>query len=232
VCYEQITCPECSSFNLKKNGKTKNKKQKYYCKSCGRQFIARYTYQGCRPEISSLILKMTLNSSGIRDISRVLSISTNTVLKAIRLAAQKLPALRPPAHAQTVELDEFWSFVGKKKNQRWTWLGLTSSTRRIGAVVHGRRTDANCRKLLEKYKGSQIKQFASDDWQSYQKCVPAERHYIGKDKTQRIERKNLNFRVHLKRLARKTIAFSKNEEMHDAVLNLYIQHSNFRQHKF
>jgi len=227
VCYQQITCPQCSSFNLKKNGKTGNKKQKYYCRDCRRQFITDYTYQGCRREISSLILKMTLNGSGIRDISRVLSISTNTVLTAIRAAAENLPRLRPPAKAQTVELDEFWSFVGKKKNQRWTWLGLTSSTRRIGAVVHGRRTDANCRKLLRKYQNSRIEQFASDDWQSYQKCVSAERHYIGKDQTQRIERKNLNFRVHLKRLARKTIAFSKNEEMHDAVLNLYVQHGNF-----
>ncbi len=232
MCYEKITCPACSSFNLKKNGKTRNKKQKYYCHNCSRQFITRYTYQGCRPAISSLILKMTLNSSGIRDISRVLAISTNTILKTIRLAADKLPPLRPPNHAQTVELDEFWSFVGSKKNQRWTWLGLTSTTRRIGAVVHGRRTDANCRKLLAKYQNSRVKQFASDDWQSYQKFVPSKLHHIGKDKTQRIERKNLNFRIHLKRLGRKTIAFSKNEEMHDAVLNLYIQHGNFYQHKF
>ena len=232
MCYQQIACPHYSSFNLKKNGKTRNKKQKYYCKACGRQFITDYSYQGCRPEISSLILKMTVNSSGIRDISRVLSISTNTVLKAIGEAARRLPLPRPPKHANAVELDEFWSFVGKKKNQRWTRLGLTTSTRRVGAVRRGRRTDANCRKLLEKYQNSRIKKFASDDWQSSQKCVPAERHYIGKDKTQRIERKNLNLRIHLKRLGRETIAFSKNEEMHDAVLNLYIQHGNFRQHKF
>ena len=232
MCYEKITCPDCASFNLKKNGKTQNKKQKYYCKECGRQFITDYTYQGCRPVVRSLIVPMTLHGSGIRDISQVLSIATNTVLKMIRQAAQELPDLRPPIQAQRVELDEFWSFVGKKKNQRWTWLGLTSSTRRIGAVVHGRRTDANCRKLLEKYKDSRIKQFVSDDWQSYLKSVPAQLHYIGKDKTQRVERRNLNFRTHLKRLGRKTICFSKSEQMHDAVLNLYVHHSNLRQHKF
>jgi len=133
-------------LNLKKNGKTRNKKQKYQCKDCLKQFITRYSYQGCRPKIRSLILKMTLNSSGIRDISRVLSISTQTVLKTIRQAALKLPRLYPPTKAQTVELDEFWSFVGNKSNQRWTWLGLTSSTRRVGAVVNGRRTDKNCQK--------------------------------------------------------------------------------------
>ncbi|MGI8466916.1 MAG: IS1 family transposase [Pyrinomonadaceae bacterium] len=125
MCYQKINCPHCSSFNLKKNGKTQNKKQKYLCQNCGKQFITDYTYQGCRPEISSLILKMILNSSGIRDISRVLAVSTNTILKIIRLAAEKLPDLRPPTKAQTVELDEFWSFVGSKKKRRWTWLGLT-----------------------------------------------------------------------------------------------------------
>ncbi len=231
MCYEKITCPHCSSFNLKKNGKTRNKKQKYCCKDCRQQFITDYTYQGCRVEIRRLILKMTLNSSGIRDISRVLSISVNTVLKEIRQAAEKLPRLRPPAKAQTVELDEFWSFVGSKSNQRWTWLGLTSSTRRIGAVVNGRRTDKNCRQLLMKYQNSCISEFASDEWQSYPKYIPTELHYIGKDKTQRVERMNLNFRLHLKRLGRKTIAFSKNDEMHDAVINLYVHHHNFRQHK-
>ncbi len=153
---------------------------------------------------------MTLNSSGIRDISRVLEISVNTVLKAIRQAAEKLPRLRPPTRAQTVELDEFWSFVRAKSNQRWTWLGITSSSRRIGAFVNGRRTDKNCQKLLAKYQNSRVAEFASDEWQSYPK---------------------LNFRVHLKRLQRRTIAFSKNDEMHDAVINLYVHHHNFRQHK-
>lgn len=75
---------------------------------------------------------------------------------------------------------------------------MTSSTRRIGAVVNGRRTDKNCEKLLNKYKKSRVKEFASDDWQSYQKVIPAEKHRLGKDKTQRIERVNLNFRRHLR----------------------------------
>lgn len=231
MCYEKITCPHCSSFNLKKNGKTSNKKQKYLCKDCRKQFITNYTYQGCRVFIRSLILKMTLNSSGIRDISRVLQISTNTIQKHLLEKARKVPDVRPPTRAKTVELDEFWSFVGSKSNQRWTWLAITSSSRRIGAFVNGRRTDKNCRELVGKYQNSQVTEFASDDWQSYQKCVPPDIHHIGKNKTQRIERVNLNFRVHLKRLNRRTIAFSKSDEMHDAVIKLYVRHHNFRQHK-
>jgi IS1 family transposase/transposase-like protein len=231
VCKIEINCWHCQSLNLVKNGKTANKKQKYRCKDCGKQFIFDYTYQGCRTEVRRLILKMTLNSSGIRDISRVLSVSTNTVLSQIRRRAASIPEPRVPTHAARVELDEFWSFVGKKKNQRWTWLAITSSTRRIGAFVNGRRTDDNCRQLMQKYERSRVVQFSSDDWLSYQKFVPAEKHYIGKDQTQRIERVNLNFRTHLKRLHRRGIGFSKSEEMHDAVIKLYVYHHNQRHHK-
>jgi len=228
VCKIEIHCPKCQSLNLVKNGKTANKKQKYLCKDCRKQFITNYTYRGCRTFIRSLILKMTLNSSGIRDISRVLEVSTNTVQKLLLKESRKIPDVRVPTHAKTVELDEFWSFVQNKSNQRWTWLAITSSSRRIGAFVNGRRTDKNCRLLVGKYQNSQIKEFASDDWQSYQKYLPSAIHHIGKDKTQRIERVNLNFRVHLKRLNRRTIAFSKSDEMHDAVIKLYVHYHNHK----
>ncbi len=67
---------------------------------------------------------------------------------------------------------------------------------------------------------------STDDWKSYGRCLDAQRHHIGKSATQNIERQNLNFRSHIKRLQRRTICFSKSPEMHEAVLKLYIHHSN------
>jgi len=63
----------------------------------------------------------------------------------------------------------------------------------------------------------------TDDWGSYQKYIPPQMHQIGKNKTWKIERKNLNFRTHLKRLNRRSICFSKNETIHDNVIGLYIE---------
>ena len=57
----------------------------------------------------------------------------------------------------------------------------------------------------------------------YSKYIPSHQHQIGKDETWKIERKNLNFRTHIKRLNRKTICFSKNETIHDNVIGLYIE---------
>ncbi|MFK0569930.1 IS1 family transposase [Endozoicomonas sp.] len=52
-------------------------------------------------------------------------------------------------------------------------------------------------------------------------------HEIGKRNTQKIERKNLNFRTWIKRLARKSICFSKLEKMHDIDIGLLINALEF-----
>jgi insertion element IS1 protein InsB len=181
-------------------------------------------------EVRALVLPMTMNGSGIRDISRVLQVSTNTVLRLIRKAAQSTADPRVPQRIAALEMDEFWSFVRKKKRQRWTWLAFDRHRKQVTAYQNGRRTDHSCAALLKKLGTSRVTRFHTDKWESYTKFLPARRHCIGKEGTRNIERHNLNFRTHLKRLQRRTICFSKSEEMHDAVIKLYIQHSNQAQH--
>ncbi|MBW4472441.1 MAG: IS1 family transposase [Stenomitos rutilans HA7619-LM2] len=50
---------------------------------------------------------------------------------------------------------------------------------------------------------------------------------MGKQCTQKIERKHLTLRTRLKRLARRTICFSKSEWMHDIVIGLFINRYEF-----
>ena len=230
MCYEEVACPRCSSLNVKKNGITAQQKQRYRCKDCERQFITDYTYQAYKAGVRSLVLPLTMNGSGIRDISRVLSISTNTVLRLIRQAAEKVDEPVVPERIADLEVDEFWSFVEKKKRQRWTWYAFDRKLKQVTAFVNGRRTDKSCAALLKKLAGSRIQRFHTDKWESYLKLLPKKKHVIGKEGTRNIERHNLNFRTHVKRLQRRTICFSKSDEMHDAVINLYVQHSNLRQH--
>jgi insertion element IS1 protein InsB len=226
VCKEKITCPRCASLHIKKNGITHQRKQKYRCQDCHRQFITCYSYQGCVPFVRSLIVPMTLNGSGIRDISRVLRVSINTVLKVIRQQAAMTPEPALPKRVPEAEVDEMWSFIGKKRRQCWLWYAFSPKTKEIIGYVLGRRTDESLKRLLGKLEEGHITRFYSDDWESYQKLIPSYRHWIGKLGTQRIERQNLNFRTHLKRLQRRTICFSKSEGMHEAVIKLYINHRN------
>ena len=120
------------------------------------------------------------------------------------------------------EYDEFWSYVGNKTNQRWTWYAVERKSGVILAWHNGRRTHESCRCLMNKLSAFPVTRYYTDDWQSYKIYIPAERHAVGKSDTWKIERRNLNFRTHLKRLNRKTIGFSKNERIHDNVIGMYI----------
>jgi insertion element IS1 protein InsB len=128
----------------------------------------------------------------------------------------------------TAEMDEFWSFVGKKSNQRWTWYAIDKASGIILAWLGGGRTDADFQQLLKYLENIPIDLYYSDDWGAYTRNLPASSHYIGKDHIWKIERKNLNFRIHLKRLNIKTICYSKSEQVHDNVIGMYIERYYFK----
>jgi insertion element IS1 protein InsB len=106
------------------------------------------------------------------------------------------------------ELDEMWSYVGKKTNPRWLWHAIDRKTGRVLAYVFGRRKDEVFLKLKKLLKPFGIRKYCPDGWGAYERHLPVENHEIGKRKTQKIERKHLGLRTRIKRLARKTICFS------------------------
>ena len=81
---------------------------------------------------------------------------------------------------------------------------------------------------MKKLEHVPIRTYYTDNWQSYAKYIPAAQHRIGKANTWKIERMNLNFRTHVKRLHRKTICFSKDETLHDHVIGLYIERHHYK----
>ena len=146
---------------------------------------------------------------------------------------EQLSKLEVELHHYVTEWDEFWSFVGSKKNQRWTWYLIERQTGIIIAWENGRRTDKVLQQLLNNVNHIPISVCYTDDWPAYSRLFPSEYiHFIGKGDTWKIERKNLNFRTHIKRLNRKTICFSKNEQIHDNVIGMYIEKYYYKQGKF
>ena len=132
-----------------------------------------------------------------------------------------------PEGIEEAQLDEMWSYVGKKTNQRWLWHALDRVTGQVLAYTFGQRKDEvflQLKKLLEPFG---IKKYCTDGWGAYQRHLSVEEHEIGKRKTQRIERKHLRLRTSIKRLVRRTICFSKSEEMHDIVIGLFINRYEF-----
>jgi len=80
---------------------------------------------------------------------------------------------------------------------------------------------------MEKLSVFNIKYYHTDDRKSCSEHIPSHKHTTGKSGTWKTERKNLNFRTHIKRLNRKTACFSKNEKIHDNVGGMYINRYYF-----
>ena len=120
-----------------------------------------------------------------------------------------------------------WSFVGHKSNQRWLWHAIDHETGEVLAYVLGKRQDKVFEQLKRLLEPFGIRHYYTDDWGAYERILDNESHHIGKRNTQKIERKHLTLRTRIKRLARKTICFSKLEKMHDIVIGLFINRYEF-----
>jgi insertion element IS1 protein InsB len=125
------------------------------------------------------------------------------------------------------EMDEMWSFVGDKEHQRWLWHAIDHHSGAILAYVLGTHTDTVFVKLKQLLAPFGITRFYTDDWGTYQRNLLPQHHTTGKENTQKIERKHLTLRTRIKRLARKTICFSKSIRMHDIVIGLFVNRYEF-----
>ena len=77
------------------------------------------------------------------------------------------------------EIDEMWSFVQNKKNQRWLWHAIERTTGKVLAYVLGSRTDnvfVQLKTLLEPFG---IKKFYTDGWGAYERKLNPNQHQGG-----------------------------------------------------
>lgn len=118
-------------------------------------------------------------------------------------------------------------FCREQKNPRWLWHAIDRKTGKVLAYVFGRRKDEVFLKLKALLEPFGIKKYCTDGYGTYSRNLPTEKHEVSKKKTQKTERKHLVLRTRIKRLQRKTICFSRSEEMHDIVIGLFINRYEF-----
>ena len=244
-CYQEVACPNCRCSHIMKSGKNTQNIQRYPCKNnaCPTvTFVLNYRYNACAPGIKEKVVDMAINSSGIWDTARVLKIDKNTVISILKSKEDSLVQVNPiflsentetpldvrlELVCEEAEIDEQWSFVEKKSNQRWLWHAVDHATNIVIAYVFGKRKDNVFKELKALLTPFKINWYYTDDWGAYERNLETNEHEIGKQNTQKIERKNLNFRTWIKRLTRRTICFSKTEKMHDIVIGLLINKVEF-----
>ena len=120
-----------------------------------------------------------------------------------------------------------WSYVGAKKRARWLWHALDHRTGRVLAYVLGARQDGVFLKLRALLAPFGITRYYTDKAGVYRRHLPPTQHTMGKLTMQKIGRKHLTLRTRLKRLARKTLCFSRSRLMHDLLIGLYMNRVEF-----
>ena len=120
------------------------------------------------------------------------------------------------------EMDEMWSFYHDKGHQIWLWWAVDHKTNTPIAFWFGTRKHENLDKLIELLQPYTIKKVYADNNFAYEKRFGSDVLVTGKKNTQQIERDHLTLRTRIKRLARKTICFSKSETIHKIVIGLFI----------
>jgi insertion element IS1 protein InsB len=144
----------------------------------------------------------------------------------VEVEISRVDELRPRRGLPS-ELDEMWSYVGKKAEPRWLWHAIDHTSGTVLAYVFGRRKDEVFLQLKELLEPFGITRFYTDGWGAYERHIAPEQHTIGKAYTQKIESKHINLRARIKRLVRRTICFSKTTTMHDLVIGLFINRYEF-----
>jgi hypothetical protein len=108
-------------------------------------------YNAWKAGIKEAVIEQTLNSR-VRDIGRNLRINKNTAVAVLKKTLKTNPYFLTKDELQSFnnleveikfsgEMDEFWSFVQKKSNQRWTWYATEKKSGYILAWHNGKRSD-------------------------------------------------------------------------------------------
>lgn len=232
---KQLTCPQCHSHKIVKNGSIHNKKPKYKCQECGRQFVENPTKKVINDDTKKLIDKLLLEKISLAGIARVTGVSSkwlqdyvnskyNQVKREIKVLSKKPGKI-------IIEADEAWSFVNDKNQKQWIWLALDKKTREIVGCYIGERGEVGARGLWNSLPPvyRQCAVCYTDFWSAYAQVFPSKRHKaVGKETglTNHIERFNNTLRQRVSRLVRKTLSFSKKLENHIGAIWYFIHDYN------
>lgn len=216
---EKILCPSCNGISVK-NGK-QNERQRYKCKQCQKSFQLEYIYKAYNSNTNKLIKNLLKEGCGIRSISRIINISTKTVLSRMLKISKEI---KPPYFLKLgckFEVDELWGFIGNKDNVTWITYAIERETKTVIDFIVGRKTSENIKPLINKLLLLDPKRIYTDRLNIYPSMIPKKIHKQFQYCTNKIERYNLTLRTHVKRLSRKTICFSKDEKYLEAHLKIY-----------
>lgn len=112
-------CPHCGQTAPVVRAGLNNKggNQRHKCQRCNKYFTLEHWPKGYDPQLREQALRMYLEGMSLRAIGRVLGVHHQSVANWVKAAAEQLPEqVTDNTPTQTVEIDELFTFVGKKRD--------------------------------------------------------------------------------------------------------------------
>jgi len=196
--------PECEEFELPDRGKVRflrrygaNETQLLFgCRECEKTFSLRngtplYGLQ-MKDEKFFGIVSCSGEGNGIRNTARIVKVKNETVGRVVKRVGEHVSKLLKEDLRNMwpgeVQLDELWSYVGKKQRKRmkpeelrkefgdcWIWVAFDPETKVVLGYVLGKRTRENALKLLERVRDvladGSLPLFASDGFPVYEDVI-------------------------------------------------------------
>lgn len=216
-----MNCRNCTQDTCIKKGK-RNGKQRYYCKSCSTSFQESYSYNAYKQTTDKLIKDLLKESCGVRSIARIIGISTKTVLAKMLQIANRIKEPYFNKLGCSFEMDELFVKIANGHKKNWVIHAIEKETRAvISFFVSNNVRKESIRRVSDKLLLLHPKYIYTDGLPTYKSLIPKKIHKVFQYKTNRIERKKLTLRTHIKRLSRKTICFSRKEKYLEAHLRIY-----------
>ena len=122
-------------------------------------------------------------------------------------------------------MDELKTYIKNKGRDYWVIYALDKQNGQVVDWKVGKRTTVNLQRVTDTPLLAKCKQIYTDRLSIYRQIIPSAIHKVKRYGTNKIERKNLSLRTHLKRLNRKTICFSKSPLMLEACLKIYFSYN-------
>ena len=206
----RFACAYCQG-SCKRKGRS-GAAQLLRCACCGKYQRSAYRRLAYQHRTDERIATLTREGCGIRSIGRVLSISPTTVIARIkRIAAGLGPGFIPKC--RDYEVDELVTCIGSKMNRIWVAYAWERTERRVVAMRIGSRSKRHLGPLIDTLLLSEARSIRTDGLDIYRSLIPHRIHRALRFGTNGIERMNLTLRTRLKRLARRTISYSKSTAM-------------------
>jgi IS1 family transposase len=173
-----------------------------------------------RAEKQETIIGALVESSSIRSVERMTGVHRDTIMRfAVRIGNSCEKILDSTMHGltcQNVEVDEIWSFVGKKQRH----VGLNDNPLRVGDFCTFVDLDSDT-KLIPAYR------VGKRDLPTAQAFIDDLASRLTNRIQLSVERSDLTVRMQIRRFTCLTNAFSKKLENLKAAVSLHFAHYNF-----